>query len=325
MSRLAKYILGCICACLVCFFGTLAVAEPLKIAMSTWVGYGPLHLAQEKGFYAEEGVEVELITMEEPTPRFAAMAAGRLDGLASTIDTLVLQSKKEIPYVIVLAIDDSYGGDGIVANKEITKIEDLRGKKVAFNQGSVSQFWLNVLLQQHGMKESDITVVNMASPDAGAAFVAKKVDAAVTWEPWLTRGKQTEHGHLLIDSTKTPGLIVDVLIFRKDVADKRAADVQKVVNAWFKAIDFWKKNPEEANTIMAKAVGGWLKDPSVFAETLQGVKLLGKAENQQFFGTKEKPGPIFTTAQNAIQIWKGFGKLNWEPTAQEIIDTRFVQ
>ncbi|RMF88649.1 MAG: taurine ABC transporter substrate-binding protein [Nitrospinota bacterium] len=303
----------------------VVVAEPLRIAMSTWVGYGPLHLAKAKGFYAEEGVEVKLITMEEPTPRFAALAAGRLDGLASTIDTMILQSKKEIPYVMVLALDDSAGGDGIVANKEIKSIADLKGKKVAFNLGSVSQFWVNVLLQQHGLKESDITVVNMSAPDAGAAFVAKKVDAAVTWEPWLTRGKQAPHGHLLIDSSQTPGLIVDILIFRKDVVEKRSADIQKVVNAWFRAVDFWKQHPQEANTLMAKAVGGWLKDPKVFAETLQGVKLLGREENRKFFGTKENPGPIFTTAAKAIQIWKDFGKLSWEPKPEEIIETKFVQ
>ena len=45
----------------------------------------------------------------------------------------------------------------------------------------------------------------MTAADAGAAFVAERVDAAVTWEPWLTRGRQAPHGHLLIDSSKHPG------------------------------------------------------------------------------------------------------------------------
>jgi len=100
----------------------------------------------------------------------------------------------------VVAIDDSNGGDGIVALKDIKSIADLKGRKVAVNEGSVSEFYLNVLLGKAGLKESDLKTVNMTAADAGSAFVAKRVDAAVTWEPWLTRGKTTDFGHLLANS-----------------------------------------------------------------------------------------------------------------------------
>ena len=40
-----------------------AAAEPLRLGLSTWVGYGPLYIAEEKGFFKEEGVEVELIKL----------------------------------------------------------------------------------------------------------------------------------------------------------------------------------------------------------------------------------------------------------------------
>jgi NitT/TauT family transport system substrate-binding protein len=64
-----------------------AAAEPLKVAHSTWVGYGPLYVAQEKGFFDEEGVEVELVVMEDPKLRFPALAAGQIDVAVSTVDT----------------------------------------------------------------------------------------------------------------------------------------------------------------------------------------------------------------------------------------------
>src|SRR5262249_57451924 len=70
-----------------------ASAEPLKIRYSIWVGYGPLFLAQEKGFFKEENVEVQLVNVEDPKEGFFAMAAGRLDGVVSTIDTMVLYLK----------------------------------------------------------------------------------------------------------------------------------------------------------------------------------------------------------------------------------------
>ncbi len=189
-----------------------AAAESFKLAHSTWVGYGPFFVAQEKGYFKEEGVEVELVLIEDIKVRFAALAGGQIDAMATTVDTMPLYLKKGgTKYQYLFAVDDSKGGDGIVANKDIKTIADLKGKTVAFTEGSVSQFYINVLLQEAGLSESDIEVIGMTAGDAGSAFVTGNVDAAVTWEPWLTRGKQTDHGHLLTDSSKKPGLITDVV------------------------------------------------------------------------------------------------------------------
>ena len=304
---------------------TSATAEPLKIRYSIWVGYGPLFIAKEKGFFKEEKVDVELVNIEDPKEGFFAMAAGRLDGVVSTIDTMVLYLKKGNEYQYVLALDDSAGGDGIVARKEIQSIKDLKGKKVAVNEGSVSQFFLNVLLKEAGMSQKDLDVVNMKQGDAGAAFVAEKVDAAVTWEPWLSKGKAAPHGHILVDSSKTPGLITDVLIFPRAVIQKRAKEIQGVVNAWNKAVAFWEKNPQEGNEIMARGVGDWLKDPKVFADVLTGVKFYNKAGNTKFFGTAARPGDLTKVVQNALDVWGGFDKLQAKTTPKELINYSFVK
>ena len=47
-----------------------AKAETISIAHSTWVGYGPLYIARDKGFFKKNGVDVELIVMEDPKERF---------------------------------------------------------------------------------------------------------------------------------------------------------------------------------------------------------------------------------------------------------------
>lgn len=303
----------------------VAAAEPLRIRYSVWVGYGPLFLARDKGFLKEEGVEVELINMDDPKEGFFALSAGRLDGVVSTIDTMLLYLKTGKEFQYVLALDDSHGGDALVARKEIRSVRDLKGKKVAFAEGSVSQFFLNVLLREAGLVQKDVEVVNMKPGDAGAAFVAGKVDAAVTWEPWVTRAKNTPHGHVLVDSSKTPGLITDVLIFRRDVIEKRAREIQGLVNAWNKAVAYWEKNQAEANELMAKALGDWLKDPKVFAETLTGVKFYNREGNVRFFGTPDRPGEIYKVVQNAIDIWSSFGRLQARVTPRDLVNHQFVR
>ena len=297
----------------------------LRIGYPVWVGYGPLFLAARKGFLKELGVTVEFVLMEDTKTRYAALAARRIDGLMTTIDTMVLRVRPDFQVAAVLAFDDSKGGDGIVARKEIKTVADLKGKRVAFGEGSVSHFFLGYLLQQAGMSFRDITAVNMTAGDAGAAFVAGKVDAAVTWEPWLTRGKQAPHGHLLVDSSRTPGLIVDVLVFRKDVLRTKGDAVRAVVRAWHRGVDYWKQHPQESNTLMAQAVGGWLKDPAVFAETLTGIRYYDYEMNRAFFGTRAAPGPAARTAQFAIDFWARQGKVQMKNLkAADIIDPSFI-
>jgi NitT/TauT family transport system substrate-binding protein len=223
-----------------------------------------------------------------------------------------------------VAIDDSNGGDGIVAIKDIKTIADLKGKKVAVNEGSVSEFYLNVLLAKAGLKESDLNTVNMTAGDAGGAFVAKRVEAAVTWEPWLSKGKSTDFGHLLVDSSTTPGLITDVLIVKTDWANAHQKDIAAIVKSWNEAVAYYRANPDESISIMAKGVGGWLKDPKDFKETLPGIKFYGADDNKAFFGTKAKPGPLSTTVQDAIDVWSGHGKMQVKVTPADLINYSYV-
>ena len=301
-----------------------ARADTVKIAHSTWVGYGPLYIARDKGIFKKNGVDVDLVVMEDPKERFPTLMADKIQMIASTVDTALLYLKKPTDFQYVVAIDDSNGGDGIVAVKDIKTIGDLKGKKVAVNEGSVSEFYLNVLLAKAGLKEADLNTVNMTAGDAGGAFVAKRVDAAVTWEPWLTKGKSTDFGHLLVDSSTTPGLITDVIIVKTAWAQAHQKEVAAIVKSWNEAVAYYRANPDESIAIMAKGVGGWLKDPAAFKETLPGIKFYGEADNKAFFGTKAKPGPLSNTVKAAIDVWSSHGKLQVKVTPADLINYSYV-
>ena len=301
-----------------------AQADTVTIAHSTWVGYGPLYIARDKGFFKENGVDVDLVIMEDPKERFPTLMADRIQMIASTVDTALLYMKQPDDYKYIVAIDDSNGGDGIVANKDIKTIADLKGKQVAVNEGSVSEFYLNVLLQKAGLNESDLNVVNMTAADAGTAFVSKQVDAAVTWEPWLSRGKATDFGHLLVDSSTTPGLITDAIIVKTSWLKDHRKEAAAIVKSWNEAVAYYRAHPDESIEIMAKGVGGWLKDPKDFKETLPGIKFYGAEDNKVFFGTKDKPGPLYETVKDAIDIWSSKGKVQVKTSPEQLIDYSFV-
>jgi NitT/TauT family transport system substrate-binding protein len=301
-----------------------AQAETFEIVHTTWVGYGPLYLAQDLGYFKEEGVDVKLTTIEEKTLQMAAVMSGQTAGALGTVDEFLLYMNKDVCLKYVFALDESSGGDGIIVSKGIDKLEDLKGKQVAFNEGSVSQFWLNVVLKNHGMKQEDIEMVNMTPDDAAAALMAGRVPAAVTWEPHLTEARNTEGSKVLVDSSTTPGVITDVMAVQCSTAEKRANDIKAIIRAWNRAVDYWKANPDKANAIMAKGVGGWLSDPLVFAESEKGVKFFDKDTNTAYFGTPEKPGDLYGIVQYAIDIWGGLKRLQVTPKPADIITNAYL-
>ena len=280
-----------------------AVADPVRIAVNTWVGFGPLYLARDKGIFQKHGVDVELVTVEKTAEKYAAFISGKYDMAAGGAGTSVIYITEPDQLQYVAGLDDSNGGDGVVAKNEITSLADLKGKSVAVDMGGISGFYLGALLKTAGLKFSDVKAIDMPSDDVGKQFISKQFDAGVTWEPYLTKAKGTDFGHLLIDSSATPGLLSDALIARKDFVAKHPKEVKAIVDSWNEAIDYYNANKQESIEIMAKAMGDWLKDPKVFAETLEGVRYYGASDNKTFFGSKAKPGPLYQTVKEAIAVW----------------------
>jgi len=296
-------------------------SEPLKVTLPTWTGYGPLFLAEEKGFFEKNGVDVELSVIEGLGERKAALAGGKVDGMATALDVQVTFAGAGIPVEVVWLFDDSYGGDGILVKNDINSVKDLKGKKMAFEVGSTSQMLALTALAQGGLTEEDVTVVQMSAGDAGAAFAAGQVDAAVTWEPWLSKGAEA-NGKVLLSTKDLPGIIIDTVSFHEDVIKNRPDDVKAFVKAMGEAMDFWMDNKKEANEIMAKGLG---IDVAEFEATETGLKFFSKEDNDKLFGTDAKKGSIYESAENAIQFYKDQDMLENDLKAEDIINSSFLK
>ncbi len=301
----------------------LAHAGKLSIGMTTWVGYGTLYLAKDLGYFKEKGLDIDLQTIEEASMYMAATASGHLDGSASTIDE-ILKYRPKFCFKAVAALDESYGGDGILVQDGINSIQDLKGKTVAVNEGSVSQFWLSNLLKDAGMSMSDITVQNMTADDAASAFISGRVPAAVTWEPNLSYARSHNKGKVLVDSSQTPGVIVDVVNLRCDVIEKQPEDVAALVDGLYRAVQYTKDHPQKAYEIMAKELGGYLADPKDVAAAASTVRFYDEEMSKKLLGQSGKEGDIAPVIKLANETWSQLKKENYQVTYDELVDNSFV-
>ncbi len=294
--------------------------ETFHVATLTWVGYAPIYLAQEKNFY--EGIDVQLEKIEETSSRRAALASGNVQGSVDILDSFTNGAAAGLPASVVLKLDDSMGGDGIVVRKSIRSIQDLRGKTVAYPPGLPSHFFLLSLLDDAGMKISELESRPMEADQAGAAFVSGSVDAAVTWEPWLTKAAAMPGGMILTTSRDKPGLIVDVFTVRNDFLRANPKVVSAFLRGWFRAVDYWRANPKDAKSVMAKAMG--LSEPE-FAQMVSGVRYADLANNRAFFtAANGAPSPFAATVERANEIWGREGLIQAPVDPKEVDGSALV-
>lgn len=267
------------------------------LGQASWIGYAPLYLADKKGFFDDHGADVDVQFFESKTDSKSALAAGRIQGMSTTVDTHVMSAASGMDISIVLALDTSDGGDGLSALKDIPDIKSLKGHTVALDtSGGASYFWFQYLLQQEGMTLDDVQAVNMSSGDAGAAFVAGEVDAAVTWEPWLSKAKETDNGSVLIDSSETPGIIVDALAMDKDFAAQYPGTVKAIVEGWYDALAYMESDPDDAYKIMMEYTGD--ETPEDLQASMAEVKFYDKDGNADYYD-----GDIQDVAKMAADLW----------------------
>jgi NitT/TauT family transport system substrate-binding protein len=300
-----------------------ASAAPINMSFSTWIGYAPIVVAQKKGFFQKEGVKVSYTLIEDPVQRFAAFKAGRLNGIASTVDTYARTAAKGVPSKVVLGLDASVGGDGIVAKKDISSVDQLKGQKVAVSEGSTSEWLLAYVLDKHGMSLDDVQKTDMTSGDAGAAFAAGRIPVAVTWEPWLSRAESNPNGHVLVSTKQGPyrTIIVDAVAFQPDFVKEHPESVKAFLRGYDDATKYIASNSSQAYPIIAKYIQAKVADVKAQLAT---VKLLTIADNKKFFGTQSAKGPIYQTFDGAARFWKRIGETSSTAHASSVIDPAFV-
>ena len=312
-SASRRHLLSGLALCLVAgLFSPFSQAvDKIKVGYNVWVGSAGIFVAQEKGYFKEAGIEVELVPFKGPADTIPALASEHIDIALTTADNVVLANGKGAANLqVIYATDTSTGADAVVAKKPWTSLKDLKGKTVAVTEGEVNQLLLLKGLEKAGMKASDIKSMNMDPDSAGAAFIAGKVDAAVTWEPWISRAVASGNGNgkVVFSSAQVPNLILDVVTVKPSVAIAKHKAMQAFLAAVEKGTVLLKTKPGEAYPLAAK----WLEvKPEEIKSMLAGVTLYGKADNVRLLhnGTAAKAldnVSTFYLAQKTIpQMLKG--------------------
>jgi len=300
-------------------------AAPARITLgfTAWPGWLPWQVAKEKGLFASNGVNVELKYYDNYTDSLLALETGALDANSQTLNDTVISISTGAKQTAVLVNDNSTGNDKIVARAGITSVADLKGRRIAVEQGTVNHYLLLLALDQVGLSQRDVVLEPQSTEEGAAAvFAAGRVDAVSASAPFTTRALQRAGSHAIATSAEFPGAIPNHLVVRPALIREHPEAVQALVNTWFDTLKWIKNNKDAATAIMARAGGVSIDDYKTYDA---GTTIFTHRQNLDAF----TPG---TTSEHlnyqAVQITDfvlDTGMVQSRPSVAGLLDERFVQ
>lgn len=227
--------------------------DPVSIAINPWPGYELLYLAEQKGFFEQEGVDVRLLQLGSLSDAQRAYLNGHADGMASTvIEAVQAQVLGARPLSIVMVPDYSSGGDVIIAADSVSSVEQLRGKPVGCEVSSLGIFILQRALAKAGMTLADVEVVNVEQSEGHKALSSGEIAAFVSYPPVSISILSQPGYQQIFSSAEIPHEIIDVVSLSNEVIAERPELVAGLYRAWDRALAYYRSNSDEAAEIMAR-------------------------------------------------------------------------
>jgi NitT/TauT family transport system substrate-binding protein len=318
-----------LCACAI--LGVTAVsacaASPssqggtVSLGFSAWPGWFPWQVAQEQGLFAKNGLTVDLRYFDSYTDSITALSGGVIDANSQTLNDTIASASGGAKLKIVLVNDNSTGNDKIIAREGINSIADLRGTKVAVEQGTVDHYLLQLALAEAELTDRDIQLVPLLTDAAAAAFVAGQVDAVGAFAPFTTTALERPGSRAIATSAEFPGAIPDHLVVSEEMAQNQPQNVQALVNTWFDTLQWIKENRAAAITIMAKRAGVSEADYQTY-ET--GTTIFTRQQNIDAFTAGTTSANLNFQANSIADFLVSSGLADSKPPLDGLLDDRFI-
>ena len=232
--------------CGVCLLAATAWSRPLRVAYTHWFACVPLGIAEEKQYWRDAGLEVQLRGYQTGQEVIEALTSGEVDIGYDMLATWVDVAARGVPISIVAETDWSHGGDKLLVRNGRTLAQE-KGRPIAvYLRGSALMLFLRESLAREKLGLPEFPIIEVPEQEKGLQlFAAGKVDAVVTNEPWASR-IETAGARTQATTADFPGVSPEGFAARTGQVDD--ATLKKFFSAWFRAVAFLH-DPDNAKAV----------------------------------------------------------------------------
>ena len=274
----------------------------LRVGVMGSIDAVPLVIAQQNGYFEEEGIDLDLQIFKAAKDRDAALQAGQLDGVLCDEVAISIYQNSDIDMKITGTTNGSWT---LVAGKDsgITSLSDLKGKKVGISKNTMIEYLADDIALSNGLEVSDIEKVAIpAMPARLEALKNNQIDAAILPAPF--NDTAVADGGVEITKIYNKDIMISVTAFLQEVIDKDANAIKGFYNAYNKAIEFINSNDiSEYEDIIISTVG--------YSEDMRGNIVLPEFKTNYL--------PAEENVQNVLDWSKEKGLLTKDITAKDVM------
>lgn len=214
----------------------------------------PIIIADEKGYFEKEGINVNVQSFKSAKDRDAAFQSGNMDGVISDLVAISLYQNAGFDVKITGFTDGNFM---LIANANsgIKSIKDMKGKSVAISEKTLIEYTLDTLLANNSLEPKDIQKSMVpAMPTRLEMLNTNKVDAALLPEPFSTLA--IKDGGILLGSANDAGIYTSVTAFTQESINSKSAEIKAFFRAYNQAVDYVNSTSiSEYEDLIIKTVG----------------------------------------------------------------------
>lgn len=230
--------------CLSFALPSFAVAKTIRFGMNPWIANYPLNIADQLGYFKQEGLDVQVINFSTDQEMRDAILTKRVDLSMDMLGSFIGYSQDGYPITILAQTDWSFGGDKIILKKNLAP-KNLKGKTIGVYQNRPSvTYFLDHWLKLQGLNLKDIKLVELNAEDIARNFVANRFSAMVNYDPNIADSLKRGNGVIKATTANYPGIMPEGIGGHSaTIKSLSSSEIRSIFKAWKKAL-VWAKNPK---------------------------------------------------------------------------------
>jgi NitT/TauT family transport system substrate-binding protein len=298
-----------------------AQQAPIKLELNVWATNFFAFIAQEKGYFKQNNVNVELTLVPDYLQFLKDYSNGQYDGIIGVYSDIMLQHNQGIDTKVVYAVDYSKSADAIIGKGN--NLTEVKGQKIGV-QGinTFSHFFVLNALQKVGLTEGDVQFVSIPAQNVTQALDKGEIFAGHTYQPYLSDGLKKGY-HIMYTAGQLPGLITTVLAFRSNIVDQRPQDVQAVISSFIEAEQYYDSHRQDALNIMSSKSGVSIQD---IIQNLDEIKVNSLKENSLLAmnNKSNETTSLYTLGNRMAGFFVDRGQMAQYPDFTKLVEPKFV-
>ena len=230
--------------------------EPkLKLALIPVLDTIPIFIAQQNGYFAEQGITVETIPVKSPQERDVLVTTGQVDGVLTDLQSVGLLNKDAPKLKAVYTSRRPFPNAPmfrVLAGPKtaINAPADLKGVPIGISPNTVMEYLTDRMLAGEGLKPEEIAKIEIGQiPVRFEQLMNGNIQAAALPDP-LAQGAMAAGARLIVDDSKYADLSQSVLSFTTDTLSAKPGTVKKFLVAWEKAVNELNAHPEKYQSVL---------------------------------------------------------------------------